>query len=135
MQPAEISIAKFFDPEVVEAMAREAGLVQRRSPITGMRFLLTFTTGLLNTPDGTLAQLAAFLGSTCGVEVSAQAVDQRIGSAARGFLRKCLSAALKMSASIPARMDEMLHGFDPVYVIDSTNFNLHPALAETFKAV
>jgi hypothetical protein len=44
-------------------MAKDIGFVERRSPVNGLRFLLTFTTGLLNTPDGTLAQLAAFLGA------------------------------------------------------------------------
>ena len=56
-------VFKFFDPQEVEAMAKDIGFVERRSPVNGLRFLLTFTTGLLNTPDGTLAQLAAFLGA------------------------------------------------------------------------
>jgi len=66
----------------VEALAKESGFVQRRSPVTGLRFLLTFTTGLLNTPDGNARAVGAFLGATCGAAVSAQAVDERINETA-----------------------------------------------------
>ncbi len=129
MQPAEVNILRFFDSEQVEEMARACEFVRRRSPVTGMRFLLTFTTGLLNTPDGTLAQLAAFLGGTCGAEVSAQAVDQRISALAQDFLGRCLSAALRISAATQWGADDVLGWFDHLYVIDSTNFSLDPALA------
>ena len=84
MQATEVNISRFFDRDEVETVARQSEFVQRRSPVTGMRFLLTITTGLLNTPDGTLAQLAAFLGATCGATVSPQAVDDeraRVASA------------------------------------------------------
>lgn len=133
MQVAEVNIARFFDPEEVEAMARHSGFVQRQSPVTGMRFLLTLTTGLLNTPDGTLGQLAAFLGTTCGATVSPQAVDGRINSEAREFMKMCLGRALKMSANIPRGTGGVLEQFDHVYVIDSTNFELNAALALRFK--
>lgn len=75
MSRTQIDVSRFFDAAEVESMAREAGLVERSSPITGMKFLPTFTTGLLNTPDGTPAQLAAFLGAACGTEVSPRAND------------------------------------------------------------
>jgi len=133
MPAVEVKISNFFDQEEVEAMASKSGFVERRSPVTGMRFLLTLTTGLLNTPDGTLAQLAAFLGATCGATVSPQAVDERINSMAREFMGMCLGRALKMSATIPRGADDALEQFDHVYVIDSTNFELRPALAPHFR--
>jgi hypothetical protein len=127
MSSVPLDVVGFFEAAEIESMARETGFVQRISPITGVKFLLTFTTGLLNTPDGTLAQLAAFLGATCGAAVSAQAVDERIGALAREFLAACLRRALKMSAAIPRGASEALAWFDHVYVIDSTNFELRPA--------
>jgi hypothetical protein len=133
MQTVEVNVVRFFDPDEVEAMARKCGFVQRRSPVTGMRFLLTFTTGLLNTPDGTLAQLAAFLGATCGATVSAQAVDERINAAAKEFIGLCLRRALEMAAAIPRGAGEVLDRFTHVYILDSTNFELRPALAPHFK--
>lgn len=133
MSSAQIEILRFFDPAEIASMARETGFVERRSPITGLKFLVTFTTGLLNTPDGALAQLAAFLGTTCGTAVSPQAVDGRINAAAKRFIGLCLRQALIMSARLTRAHLEALALFDHVYVIDSTNFNLHPALAPKFK--
>ncbi|OGJ85687.1 MAG: hypothetical protein A2268_16940 [Candidatus Raymondbacteria bacterium RifOxyA12_full_50_37] len=86
----EIDMLRFFSKREVEALARETALVERRSPITGIKFLLTFTTGLLSVPDGTLAQLAAFLSCACQTDVSAQAVDERINAMAMEFMRHCL---------------------------------------------
>jgi len=133
MSSAQIEVLQFFDAAEIERVARETGFVQRSSPITGMRFLLTFTTGRLNTPDGTLAQLAVFLGATCGAAVSPQAVDERITALAREFMGMCLRRALKMSAAIPRGASDVLGWFDHVYVLDSTNFELRPALAPQFK--
>lgn len=61
-------LSRFFSESDIERLARERSLVERRSPITGFKFLLAFTTGLLNTPDGTLGQLAGFLSGACKTE-------------------------------------------------------------------
>lgn len=133
MSTAELDISRFFSREGTEAMARESSFVQRTSPITGFKFLLTFTAGLLNTPEGTLAQLAAFLSAACGTDVSPQALDDRLDGLAAEFMRRCLEKALSMSARPLEHGDGALAGFDHVYVIDSTNFSLHPSLSGTFK--
>jgi len=129
----QVDVTHVFDPVEVEALARETGFVERTSPITGTKFLVTFSAGLLNTPDGTLAQLAAFLAATCGTPVSPQALDERIGPGARQFLHACMAKALAMSSRISRLGEETLRWFDHVYVIDSTNFDLDPALASRFK--
>ena len=84
----------FFSEAKMEHLARECALVERKSPITGFKFLLTFTTGLLNTPNGTLAQLTAFLSSVCQIEVSPQALDERMSIASR-----CVHAMLSRKGS------------------------------------
>ena len=48
----KIDESVFFTEADIESLARECALVERKSPITGFKFLLTFTTGLLHTPDG-----------------------------------------------------------------------------------
>lgn len=133
MKPEKIDIASYFNEDEVEEIARECGFVQRKSPVTGMRFLLTFTTGLLNTQDGTLAQLAVFLGSTCEASVSPQAIDNRIKPLAMDFLAECLRRAFKLSAAIPRTSSDYLEQFDHVIILDSTTFDLCPELAATFK--
>ena len=123
----------FFPGAEIEQLARSCGFVQRTSPITGFNFLLTLTTGLLNTPDGTLAQMAAFLSSVCATDVSTQAVDERIRVPAMAFMRCCLEKALSMAARPRASDRGALVGFDHVYIIDSTTFDIHPSLSGVFK--
>ena len=126
-------VLNYFSQADVEQLARSCGFVERASPITGFKFLLTLTTGSLNTPDQTLAQMAAFLSSVCATEVSTQAVDERLRVAAMAFMRCCLEKALAMTARPRACDRSALAGFSHVYIIDSTTFDIHPSLRDIFK--
>ena len=128
-----MDMAQFFSERKLQDSARECGLVKRCSPITGFKFLLTFTTGLLNTPTGTLAQLAAFLSSACETPVSPQAIDERIGPQAVTFMKQCFDKAVQLKRKSAGADLGMLAGFDHVYLIDSTGFDLDPALCKYFK--
>lgn len=127
------NIAAFFSQAEVDQLARSCGFVQRTSPITGFNFLLAFSTGLFNSAGASLAQIAAFLSSVCGVDVSVQAVDGRIEVAAMAFMRLCLEKALAMTTRPRAFDQGVLVGFDHVYIIDSTTFDIHPSLQGVFK--
>jgi len=124
---------KFFSEDEIEKIAKETGLVKRKSPISGFKFLLTFTSGMLNTNDSTLTQMAAFLTNTCNAEVSPQAVDQKIKDTGKEFLKICLAKALEISMKRLNIDNEVLAHLTHVYIIDSTNFDLHPKLSEIFK--
>jgi hypothetical protein len=128
-----VDLQQFFSEVDIEQLARSCAFVERKSPITGFKFLLTLTTGLLNTPDGSLSQLAAFLSVACNTKVSAQALDERLGIAAMAFMRCCLNKAFAM-ATRPRKMDGCaLADFDHIYIIDSTTFDIHPSLQDVFK--
>lgn len=129
----EVEISRFFSEKDIEEIARKTSFVRRKSPITGFKFLLTFTTGLLNTPDGTIAQLAGFLSGSCETRVSAQAVDERLKDKAQKFMEAILEKVLALCGRTLKIETELLANFDHVYVIDSTNFDLHPSLADKFK--
>jgi hypothetical protein len=124
---------KFFSKEEIEEIARENGLVQRQSPITGFKFLLNFTTGMLNVNDSTLAQMAAFLSGSCNAEVSPQAIDQKIKHAGKEFLKTCLIRALELSIKRLDIDNGLLSHLKHLFIIDSTNFDLHPKLKNVFK--
>lgn len=129
----EVNILNFFSEAEIEEIAKNAGLVERKSPITGFKFMLAFSAGFMNTPDGTLNQLAAFLNSTCGISISPQSLDARINSMSSKFLKLCLQKAMALSMK-PLEIDnEFLAFFSHIYIIDSTNFDLHPALRDMFK--
>jgi len=129
----KVYLQQYFSKKDVEKLARACGFVERKSPITGFKFLVTFTTGLLNTPDGTLAQLVAFLSAVCKTEVSPQAVDERIEIAAMAFMRCCLDKALAMVKRPRKFGGCAIADFDHVYIIDSTSFEIHPSLKDVFK--
>jgi hypothetical protein len=124
---------EFFSAAQLDQLARACGFVERTSPITGLTFLVTFTTGLLNTPTGTLAQLAAFLSGVCKTQVSPQAIDERLTVSAMAFMRCCLEKAFAMATRPRVCNGELGAAFDHVYIIDSTNFELHASLREVFK--
>lgn len=129
----EIQISCFFSEKDVEDIARKASLVERKSPITGFKFLLTFSSGLLNTPDGTLSQLAGFLSGACNTDVSPQALDGRINKMAQEFMRLMMEKTLEICKRMLCIDAKNLAGLENVYIIDSTNFELHFSLAEKFK--
>lgn len=129
----ELDIYNFFSKEQIEEIAIESGLVTRKSPISGFKFFLTFTNGLLNEKNGTLAQLASFLNNSCEVEVSPQAIDQRINKAGKEFLKICLAKALGRLLKKLKINNEMMNIYKHIYIIDSTNFTLHHKLSEVFK--
>jgi hypothetical protein len=88
---------------------------------------------MLNTNDSTLSQMAAFLTNTCNSNVSPQAVDQRIKTAGKEFLKICLNKAFSISLKRLNINNKILNTCDHLYIIDSTNFDLHPKLSDIFK--
>jgi hypothetical protein len=133
MRKKTVEISRFFSPTELDALARESGLVQRESPVSGFKFLLAYTAGLLNTPDGTLAQLAAFLSSACDTNITPQAIDGRISENAKGFMQRCLEKAMMMIARSQVQEGQCLDGFHHVYAIDSTSLELDPSLVSSFR--
>lgn len=128
-----INIANYFSKKEINALARTKGFVKRKSDITGFNFLLTFTTGLMNTSNSTLTQLAVFLNNTCNLNISPQGIDERINKEAKEFLKVCLSKAMKITMQKLTLANNLINCFSHIYIIDSTNFDLHPSLKEIFK--
>jgi hypothetical protein len=132
MESLTADLLKLLCKEGIERDARACGFVERRSPITGTAFLLAMMTGPQATRGATLAELSAFLESTAGIGVSPQALDERFSDQAAAFLEVCLQKSLVAASSMPHRV-KALSRFDHAYLVDSTNFNLVPALASVFK--
>ena len=129
----EVNLLEFFSEEELSDLAKEIGFVKRKSPITGFKFLLTFTTGLLNTPDATLGQMASYMNSTLGTDITPQGIDDRIKENAKEFLKACLEKAIAMTDKAEGLERENNKLFEHIYIIDSTNFDLHPKLSNCFK--
>src|SRR4249920_1459837 len=127
-------LTDFFVADDSEATARRTGFVQRTSKITGKLFLALVTFGTWSEGKTTLAQLAA-KGTQLRqpVEVSPEALHQRMNKKALAFLQDMLRQVLaKLQALTPRGEDALFSAFTKVYLADSTGFALPDALHKTF---
>ena len=127
-------LTDFFAADDIEATARRTGFVQRTSKITGKLFLALVTFGAWSEAKTTLAQLAAKatqLGQQ--VDVSPEAIHQRMNKKAIAFLQDMIRQALAKLQSLDHVCDDGLFpAFTKVYIADSTGFELPEALHKTF---
>jgi hypothetical protein len=127
-------LTDFFASDDIEAAARRTGFVQRTSKITGKLFLALVTFGAWSDAKTTLAQLAAKVTQLEGhVDVSPEALHQRMNKRAMAFLQDMLQQALgKMQAVAHVCDDHLFDPFFKVYIADSTGFSLPENLKDAF---
>jgi hypothetical protein len=127
-------LTEFFATAHIEASARRTGFVQRAAKITGKVFLALVTVGQWSTPKTSLAQLAAKAAQLADpVEVSPEALHQRMNPRALAVLRELLQTALAKFHTPDTGCDAALFTpFPQVYIADSTGFTLPASLREAF---
>jgi len=127
-------LTEFFSSEHIEAAARRTGFVQRASKITGKVFLALVTFGQWSAAKTSLAQLAAKAGQLREpVEVSPEAIHQRMTTRALAFLREMIRTAFAQLHSGNIVGDESLFApFAKVHIADSTGFELPASLRDAF---
>src|SRR3990172_6079019 len=76
-----------------EAAGEQSGFVQRRSKLTGARFVQTLVFGWLKNPQASLEELTQTTAAL-GVRLSPQGLDQRFGPKAAAALEQVLNAAV-----------------------------------------
>ncbi len=127
-------LTAFFAADDSEATARRTGFVQRTSKITGKLLLALVTFGGWSEAKTTLVQLAAKvtqLGQQ--VDVSPEAIQQRMHRKAIAFLQDLIRQALAKGQSLEQGSDEGLcPAFTKVYSADSTGFELPEERHKTF---
>jgi len=127
-------LTEFFSTEQIEASARRTKFVQRASKITGKLFLALVTFGRWSTPKTSLAQLAAKAAQVeQPVEVTPEALYQRLNARALAFLQDLLQTAFAKLHTGDTECDEALFApFARVHIADSTGFGLPDSLQEQF---
>ena len=124
-------VTDFFASDAIEAAARRTGFVQRTSKLTGKLFLALVTFGAWSDATTTLAQLAAQATQVDEqVEVSPEAIHQRMHRRALAFLQDMLQRALaKVQAVEQVCDDGLFTAFPKVCLAESPGFalpdNLH----------
>jgi len=127
-------LTQFFTAEHIEATARRTGFVKRASKITGKIFLALVTFGVWSDANTTRAQLAAKATQLADpLEVSPEAMYQRMNKSALAFLQDLISQALAKIHALERLCDEGLFpAFTKVYLADSTGFALPNSLHDLF---
>ena len=127
-------LTDFFASDDIEAAARRTGFVKRTSKLTGKLFLALVTFGAWSDATTTLAQLAAKATQLDEqVEVSPEAIHQRMNQRALAFLQDMLRRALaKVQAVDQVCDDGLFTDFTKVYLADSTGFELPDSLHDLF---
>ena len=127
-------LTDFFASDAIEAAARRTGFVKRTSKLTGKLFLALVTFGAWSDATTTLAQLAAKVTQfDVQVEVSPEAIHQRMNQRALAFLQDMLQQALAKVQSVEHICnDGLFTDFTKVYLADSTGFALPDSLHDLF---
>ena len=113
---------------VADAAARETGLVQRASKLTGAKFVQTLVWGWLAKGDSTLEELSQ-TAISLGVAITPQGVDARFSPQAAACLAQVLAAAVQELLDADEGESTLLSRFTGVYVLDSTTIALPDCLA------
>lgn len=109
--------------------ARETGFVQRQRKLSGATFAQTLTFAWLENPSAALEDLRD-VASTLNVDVSCQALDQRLRPQAVGFMSRMLhEATQRVFGTCSDEMLPLLQRFQGVYVFDSSTISLPASLA------
>jgi hypothetical protein len=117
---------------VANRAGRATQFVQRRSKLSGAKFVQTLVFGWLANPDATYEELAQ-TAATLGVPSSAQGLEQRFTERAAQCVQRVLHAAVhQVIAAAPVAL-ALLQRFSAVYVDDSTQVQLPPVLAEVWR--
>jgi hypothetical protein len=123
-------LTDFWTSDDIEATARRTGFVKRPSKITGKLFLTLVTFGTWREAKTTLAQLAAKVTPLDqDVEVSPEAMHQRMHKKAIAFLQDMIRQALVTGPSLEHVCDDGLFtSLTKVYLAASTSFALPDSL-------
>jgi len=127
-------LTDFFASDDIEAAARRTGFVKRTAKLTGKLFLSLVTFGVWSEAKTTLAQLAAKVTQLEEqLEVSPEAIHQRMNKRALAFLQDMICQALAKVQSLEKVCEDGLFTyFTKVYLVDSTGFGLPESLQDLF---
>ena len=115
-------------------LARQTGVVQRESKLTGPLLLLILVAGFIQHPTASyniLAQVAA----DYGVTVTRQAVQARLTAPAVTFFHTLLLRSVELLQQQVRLPIPLLTQFCAVYLLDSTPVALPDPLAATYPGV
>src|SRR5947209_16578303 len=127
----ETHVQSLFDQKA-EQWARSTGYVQRASKISGSAFAQTLVFGFLNQPEASYTDLQQTMALQ-GVEVSPQAIEERMTPQAAALMRRLLEETVAMVVSGQECPIPVLQSFDGVYLQDGTILTLPDELRDHWR--
>ena len=123
-----------FLETVANKVAVDTGLVKRTRKLTGGALTQIFVLGWLENPEASYQQLTE-TAALLGIEVSRQALEQRLTPETAELLKLTLDAAITevLEVMSPPQSLDLLQQFTGVYVRDSTYVWVPDELHETWK--
>ena len=114
--------------------AQQTGCVKRKRKLTGSAFVQTLVFGWLEHPEASYQQLTE-TAATLGIQVSRQALEQRLTPETAEMLKLTLEAAITEMLEVASQRQvlPLLEQFTGVYVEDSTWISLPDELHQTWK--
>jgi hypothetical protein len=116
-----------------EELARITELVKRRRTLTGSVFSQVLVFGWLAHPRAGLEELADF-AHALGIDVSFQAIDNRINEQAVAFFEQLLCSALEYGCQADSDVLPLLQRFAGVYVFDTTDVAMPKCMLNEFPS-
>ena len=119
---------------VADEVAPQTGCVKRNRKLTGSALAQTLVFGWLEHPEASYQQLTE-TAATLGIQVSRQALEQRLTPETAEMLKLTLEAAIPEMLEVASRPQvvPLLEPFTGVYVQDSTWISLPDELHGTWK--
>jgi len=119
--------------EEANKLARETEFIKRQRKFSGASFAQALVFGWMANPESSLEELQQ-AAAAAGVEVSAQAIDQRFTEEAATFMIRLLETAISqvVSADAPAAV-ELFERFTGVYLDDGSVISLPVELASKWE--
>jgi hypothetical protein len=116
-----------------DSLARQTGFVKRQRNLTGASFARTLVFAWLADPDATCEARSQTAAAACGLDISAQGLEQRLSTEeAAIFLHALLEETLKTLIAADPVAIPILGRFSGVYLYDGTVVSLPDALKEHY---
>jgi hypothetical protein len=131
-----LRVSQLFNEELIEAEARATDFVERESKLTGHLFLTVFTFGLSIYGTPSLNDLVGLLNLVAPhLEITRQGLHERINEHAVAFFEKMLawSISLELPQRLSKEVQTLCPHFQRILILDSTSFQLPPALVRYFR--
>ncbi|WP_242967943.1 IS4 family transposase [Tepidibacter mesophilus] len=134
MQQMIQEILKVISKDEIEKIARDVGFIQRQGKLQAWQFLYLCAFSGLDISKNTLVSMSANLNSEIDIEVTTQAIHDRLNDKAVAFLQEIFTRLLNDIALSDSKISTSWDKhFDRIRIVDSTAFQVPEIYKEEYK--